>query len=31
MTLVRPDGYVGYVARADDSAVRRYFELLGVS
>jgi 2-polyprenyl-6-methoxyphenol hydroxylase-like FAD-dependent oxidoreductase len=33
MTLVRPDGYVGYVAAVDDAdAMRRYFgDLLGVS
>jgi hypothetical protein len=29
MTIVRPDGYVGYVAAADDAdAVGRYFELI---
>lgn len=29
VTIVRPDGYVGYVAAADDDgAVRRYFELI---
>jgi hypothetical protein len=30
LTIVRPDGYVGYVARADDAAgaVERYFDLI---
>jgi len=33
MTIVRPDGYIGFVARTDDdAAVRHYFtELLGIA